>query len=86
MDNGSKRLVEFDRLNLLGKVVYVGGTVTRFLAGAIDGALSAAVDVVVEAERAFKQGLDPDVEDATILDEYSGDSKGEPGDEPGRPG
>ena len=64
-----ERRVEYDRLNLLGKAVYVGGSAARFLAGAIDGFIDRAVDIVVEAEKAFKQGLDPNVEDAKILGE-----------------
>ncbi|MBT8400449.1 MAG: hypothetical protein KJO98_08235 [Rhodothermia bacterium] len=64
-----ERRVDFDSLNLLGKAVYVGGSAVRILANAIDNAIDRAVDVVVETEKAFKQGLDPNVEDAKILQE-----------------
>ncbi len=64
-----QRRVDFDSLNLLGKAVYVGGSAVRILANAIDNAIDRAVDVVVETEKAFKQGLDPNVEDAKILRE-----------------
>ncbi len=66
-----ERRVDFDSLNLLGKAVYVGGSAVRILANAIDNAVDRAVDIVVEAEKAFKQGLDPNVEDAKILQEVT---------------
>ena len=70
--NRPQRRVEFDTLNLLGKAVYVGGSAVRLLAKAIDGAVDRAVDVVLDVEKAFKQGLDPNIEDAKILQETSG--------------
>ena len=66
-----QRKVEFERLNLLGKLVFVGGSAVRFLAGAIDTVVDRAVDVAVDAERAFRQGLDPNIEDAKIIEEES---------------
>lgn len=67
------RLVEFERLNLVGKAVFLGGSAIRLAAGLIDSAVHHAADVYVEAERSFKQGLDPNIEDATIL--YENDSR-----------
>ena len=64
-----KKKIEFDRLNLIGKAVYVGGAGFRFVAGAIDSAVNRAVDIYLDAEKAFKQGLDPNIEDAKILEE-----------------
>ncbi len=64
-----KKKIEFDRLNLIGKAVYIGGAGFRVVAGAIDSAVNRAVDIYLDAEKAFKQGLDPNIEDAKILDE-----------------
>ncbi len=65
----SKRIVEFERLNTLGKAVFFGGAIAKLAAGAIDRVLQRAADIYVDAERAFKQGMDPDIEDAKILAE-----------------
>ena len=67
--NHPKKNIEFDRLNLIGKAVYVGGATLRFVAGSIEAVVDRAVDVYIDAERAFKQGMDPNIEDAKILDE-----------------
>lgn len=65
----SKRVVEYERFNLFGKVVFLGGSAVRFAADAIDTAVRRAADVYVDTEKAFRQGLDADIEDAKILDE-----------------
>lgn len=64
-----QRLVEFDRLNLLGKAVYAGGAAVRIAANAIEAAIDRTADVLADAERAFRQGMDDNIDDATILDE-----------------
>ena len=40
----------------------------------IDRALRRAVDIVVAAEKAFRDGLDPKAEDAKVLREWEEDS------------
>lgn len=67
--NESKRIVEYDRLNLFGKAVFLGGSAVRLAANAIDTAVRHAADAYVDAEKAFRQGLDEEVEDAKILRE-----------------
>lgn len=47
-----------------------GGSAVRVAAGLIDRAVNRAVDVVLDAEKAFRQGLDPNIEDAKILEEH----------------
>ena len=64
-----QRIVEFERLNLLGKAFFLGGAAVRLAASAIDVVLDRATDVVADAERAFRQGRDPNIEDAKILEE-----------------
>jgi hypothetical protein len=69
MDQQDNRIVEFDRLNLLGKAVFLSGAAARFAADLLEKAVDRAADVVTEAERAFRQGRDPNVDDAKILEE-----------------
>ena len=64
-------LIQFSDLNFLGKAVFLGGMLTRAATHVVDTAIQATADVVVEAQKAFKQGLDPNIEDARILDETS---------------
>ena len=65
-----ERRVHFDDLNWLGKSVFFGGAAVRFTAGLIDTVINRTVDIIVESEKAFKEGLDPTIEDAKILDEH----------------
>lgn len=69
MDDKPERIVEFDRLNLLGKAIYAGGAVVRLTANAIDLAIDRTTDIFTEAERAFRQGADPNVDEARIIEE-----------------
>ncbi len=62
-------IIQFSDLNLLGKAVFLGGVLTRVATQFVDTAIQATADVVVEAQKAFKQGLDPNIEDARILEE-----------------
>ena len=68
-DNHNRPLIEFERLNLLGKAAFLGGSAVRIAAGLIDTAVQQAADIYVEAERAFHQGRDPNIEDAKVLRE-----------------
>ncbi len=68
-ENQNRPLVEFERLNLLGKAAFLGGSAVRLTAELIDTAVHHAAEIYVEAERAFKQGRDPNVEDAHVIDE-----------------
>jgi hypothetical protein len=70
--NQPKKRIDFDRLNLFGKAIYVGGATFRFIAEGIDAVVNRTVDVYLDTEKAFKQGLDPNIEDAKILDEQTG--------------
>lgn len=64
-----KKIIQFDKLNLLGKTVFVGGIVTRTASQLVESAIKATADIVVEAEKAFKQGMDPNIEEAKIIEE-----------------
>ncbi len=69
-DSDDRRIIQFDQLNVLGKAVFLTGAAVRTTVSLIDKALDRAVDLVVDAERAFQQGRDPNVEDAKILEEH----------------
>jgi hypothetical protein len=62
-------IIQFNDLNALGKAVFLGGLFTRFAAKAVDTAIRATAEVVVEARKAFRQGLDDNIEEAHILEE-----------------
>jgi len=70
MPEPEKRIIEFDRLNALGKAVFVGGQGVRLLANLIEGTLEKAATLFVEAERAFLEGRGEEIEDAKILEEH----------------
>lgn len=67
--NKEDRLIEYERLNTLGKAIFLGGGAVRLAANLIDSVLTRAADVAIDAEKAFRQGLDPNVEEAKILEE-----------------
>lgn len=69
MSRSEERLVEYERLNVLGKAVYLGGAAVRLAADAIDVTVRRAADIYLDAEKAFKEGRDPNIEDAKILEE-----------------
>ena len=78
LDPEERQIIEFDRLNRLGKTVFIAGVAVKTTVAFIDTALEKVVDLVLEAERAFKEGLDAPVENAKILEEWKDEgSKGE---------
>ena len=72
-DEGERRIGD---LNLLGRVVYFAGKSVRVTAELLDSVIKLAADTYSEAERAFKQGLDPNVDDANIIEEHGRDKPG----------
>lgn len=69
MADPERRIVEFDRLNLLGKAVYVTGNVSRLVGQLLDFVVDRTAGLIGDAEEAFREALDDTVEDATILEE-----------------
>jgi hypothetical protein len=80
MSDPERRIVQYQDLNLLGKAVFIGGAAARLAADLIDVAVDKAVDLAIETEKAFRHGLDPNVEDAKILEEHDARSWGNRGD------
>ena len=69
-DPEERRIIEFEKLNWLGKTVFLAGAAVETTARLIDKALEKAVDLVLETERAFKEGRDSPVDDAKVLEEW----------------
>ena len=69
-DPEERRIIEFEKLNWLGKTVFLAGAAVETTAQLIDKVLEKAVDLALETERAFKEGRDSPVEDAKILGEW----------------
>lgn len=69
MPDPDRRIVEFDGLNWLGKAVFVGGQLAHAVVWLVDAAVERTSGILGEAERAFRDALEDDVEDAHILDE-----------------
>jgi hypothetical protein len=69
MADPDNRIVQYESLNWLGKTVFLAGATTSLASRLVDAVLERAADIVVETEKAFHDGLDPNVDDAVILDE-----------------
>ena len=69
-DPEDRKIIEYEQLNWFGKAVFIAGATVGTTAALIDTALEKAVDLVLEAERAFNEGLDAADENAKILEEW----------------
>ncbi|MBO6576100.1 MAG: hypothetical protein JJ896_09370 [Rhodothermales bacterium] len=69
-DERTGREIRFSELNWLGRAVYLTGHVARAAGSVLEMAVDQAAELFADAEKAFKEGLDPGVEDAKILEEY----------------
>lgn len=72
MPDPERRDVEFDRLNGVGKAIYLTGSAVRLASDFIEFSLRTAGTVLTEAEKAFREGLtdeEDDVTDARVLSE-----------------
>ena len=56
-------------LNWFGKTVYVGGTLLRHTANLIDATTERVSKIAAESKRAFERELDPNIEDAKVIEE-----------------
>lgn len=71
MSKDENKIVEFDRLNALGKAIFVAGTAFNTIGTLIDYTVNAIGDVWTLAENAFLEGSSEEIDDAVILDEQS---------------
>jgi len=60
----------FEQAGWLERAGLLGGGAVRLAARAIDRSLDRAAQITVEAQDAFKKELDPNISDATILEEH----------------
>ncbi|GAB5518703.1 MAG: hypothetical protein RhofKO_09540 [Rhodothermales bacterium] len=59
----------FENMTWLGKAAFLGGAAAYLTGRAVSAGLKRAATVLADAEDAFKRELDPNVEDAKIIDE-----------------
>ena len=64
-----ERLVEFERLNALGKLAFLGGVAARAATGTLRVAARRAANICADSEKAFREGRDPNIDDARIVSE-----------------
>lgn len=76
MSGNDKRLVEFEKLNLVGKVIFISGTTFRFVGDLLESVAETVVGIITETERAFIEGADPNVDDANIVETFDNESSG----------
>ena len=69
MNERNDWIERFEQAGPLARLGMLGGGAVRVAARAIDGALERAASIAADAEDAFRKELDPNVRDATILDE-----------------
>lgn len=69
MPEPDNRLVEFNRLNPVGKAVFIAGSAFKTLGALLDFTVGAVGNVWMEAEKAFRDEVEDDVEDAKIIRE-----------------
>jgi hypothetical protein len=69
-DDPPRRRVNISDLNWLGKSVFVGGAVMRMTANLIDSTAKRVNKIAADSKRAFERELDPNMEEARVLEEY----------------
>ncbi len=69
-DTPPRRRVNLNNLNWLGKSVFAGGTVLRLAANLIEFTADRVSSISARSKEAFDREVDPNIEDAQILDEY----------------
>ncbi|HKL89449.1 MAG TPA: hypothetical protein VJ884_10630 [Salinibacter sp.] len=69
-DDAPRRHVNLRDLNWLGKSVFVGGTVLRLTANLIESTADRVSDIATRSKTAFDRELDPNIEDARVIEEY----------------
>lgn len=65
-----RRRVNLRDLNWLGKSVFVGGTVLRLTANFIESTADRVSSIATRSKEAFERELDPNIEDARIIEEF----------------
>ena len=69
MPDKDNRLIEFEKLNLVGKAIFITGTTFRFVGDLLSSVAETVVEILSDAEKSFLEGSDPNVDEAKIVDE-----------------
>lgn len=69
-DTPPRRRVNLRDLNWLGKSVFLGGTVLRLTANLVEATADRVSSIAARSKEAFERELDPNIEDARIIEEY----------------
>lgn len=56
-------------LNWFGKTIYFGGTALRYTANLVDATAERVTKIAAESKRAFDRELDPNIEEARVIEE-----------------
>jgi len=67
--DNDNRLIEFEKLNLVGKAIFITGTTFRFVGDLLSSVAETVVEILSDAEKSFLEGSDPNVDEAKIVDE-----------------
>lgn len=70
MNDADRNQPHFYELNWLGKAVYLGGTALRLSANLVDRTIDRASVIVEESKAAYLREVDPNIEDAKIIEEH----------------
>ena len=73
-----RRRVNLRDLNWLGTSVFLGGTVLRLTANLIETTADRVSSIAAQSKQAFERELDPNIEEARIIDEYPPEETPEP--------
>ncbi len=64
-------IIRFEHLSPVEKAVYATGVVANIATRVLEGVLTRAADIIVEAEKAFEEGRNPDgrIDERTDIEE-----------------
>lgn len=68
-DKSPKKLVEYDRLNALGKIIYLTGAGVDICSYILEKTIDRASEIIQDTQAAFQEALDPGIQDAKIIEE-----------------
>jgi hypothetical protein len=71
--NEENRLVEFERLNLIGKAIFITGTTFKFVGDLLNTVAESVSEIIADAEKSFNEGADPNIDEAKIIDDSADD-------------
>ncbi len=70
MGDADRQRPYFYELNWFGKAVYLGGAALRLSAQLVDRSVERAAQIAEEAREAYRRELDPNIEDAKVIEEH----------------